>query len=831
MPSLPFHTHTFTIPTATGAEIAAGARDDVAITPAVFPAGVQANVPVYDAADTITSVPASVTSFVTHGKATAGDRAGGEYIEGGTGPGAKTIGARSFHILPSHETISLRRAGIVPNDESAASANRTTLDALTTWCEAQKIDIEVDKATFYVTANNGLSTGWNIYPASGTGFLRVFGHGDDSVIKRAGSATLAASSALVWLYANANGKLNLENFLIDGNEANQPYDGGDLYLHEQSSNLRMRTAAIAGTFDALELYGMRMTGCVGDGFLAAASINRFVADDFKAYGRTRRVRSDIQLSRIPLVSCVVNNAEIDAFEMEPSFTNLTHQMFLSQMLVRGAFDLAGNVSGDPNPANILGTDIVALNTEGIGLNIVNMFRVKGRFKDCILTNIDRLQRCQVEFQGGEIRLRASETYTASAQPLAIWHDSANSYVKFNRTHFRLESGVSVQTGFYVQPSTAHTDLTRVMEFNNCTTDGVLDHFLAGDVYGTVTIRGGNPAATRAVISVAGSTITKENIYLEPTAEWSSAYLLRIPSAVTVTTPGDCVVAVAGEFASAKMLPIEHWSVGSITIAAGNVSNGDTVTINGHAITFVTSGAVGPQVNIGAEYLATTIALVNYINSHRADCGVSASGSSSSGIISLTAVTAGSAGNVTLAESGANITVSGGALTGGGTATTGTAITWRNTARMIVPSTPAAVIKGFPGLTSKLDMPSYGSLKEWTYEPTLAQVGRYNDSALWREATPTPAFATFTDLDTTPSVAGGRRFKASNTGATVVTALDSGVEGQEVTIVFTTANTTIDFTGTTLKGNAGVDWVPAANDHMTCVFDGTNWFCNVSDNSA
>ncbi|TJV27687.1 MAG: hypothetical protein E5Y16_26845 [Mesorhizobium sp.] len=151
--------------------------------------------------------------------------------------------------------------------------------------------------------------------------------------------------------------------------------------------------------------------------------------------------------------------------------------------------------------------------------------------------------------------------------------------------------------------------------------------------------------------------------------------------------------------------------------------------------------------------------------------------------------------------------------------------------MVVPSTPAATIKGVPGLAAKLDMPSYGGLKAWTYEPTLAQVGRYNDSALWREVAPTPAFATFTDLDTTPSVAGGRRFKASNTVATTITALDGGFEGQEVTVVFTTANTTVDFTGTTLKGNAGVDWVPAANDHMTCVFDGANWFCNVSDNSA
>jgi hypothetical protein len=94
-----------------------------------------------------------------------------------------------------------------------------------------------------------------------------------------------------------------------------------------------------------------------------------------------------------------------------------------------------------------------------------------------------------------------------------------------------------------------------------------------------------------------------------------------------------------------------------------------------------------------------------------------------------------------------------------------------------------------------------------------------------------AFQTFTDQDATPSVANGRNFKAANTVATTITAFDSGFNGQEINVVFTTANTTIDFTGTALEGNAGSDWAPAANDHMTCIYDGTNWFCRISDNSA
>lgn len=90
---------------------------------------------------------------------------------------------------------------------------------------------------------------------------------------------------------------------------------------------------------------------------------------------------------------------------------------------------------------------------------------------------------------------------------------------------------------------------------------------------------------------------------------------------------------------------------------------------------------------------------------------------------------------------------------------------------------------------------------------------------------------FTDGDATPSVGGYNTYKTANTGGTTITMLDGNVQGKKVTIIFGDANTTIDFTGTNLKGNSGVDWTPATNDHMECVYDGTNWYCNVSDNTA
>ena len=87
----------------------------------------------------------------------------------------------------------------------------------------------------------------------------------------------------------------------------------------------------------------------------------------------------------------------------------------------------------------------------------------------------------------------------------------------------------------------------------------------------------------------------------------------------------------------------------------------------------------------------------------------------------------------------------------------------------------------------------------------------------------------TDGDTTPNISQGDFYKTTNTAPTIISALDGGIEGDEKTIIFRDNNTTIDFTGTTLNGNNNTDWTPANFDHMVCIFDGTNWYCNVSIN--
>ena len=91
------------------------------------------------------------------------------------------------------------------------------------------------------------------------------------------------------------------------------------------------------------------------------------------------------------------------------------------------------------------------------------------------------------------------------------------------------------------------------------------------------------------------------------------------------------------------------------------------------------------------------------------------------------------------------------------------------------------------------------------------------------------FIVFQDGDATPSVGGGRRFRTANTSATVITDLDAGKQGQDIIIIIGDANTTIDFSGTSLDGNGSVDWTPGTGDFLRCVKNSDDtWKCQVTE---
>lgn len=99
------------------------------------------------------------------------------------------------------------------------------------------------------------------------------------------------------------------------------------------------------------------------------------------------------------------------------------------------------------------------------------------------------------------------------------------------------------------------------------------------------------------------------------------------------------------------------AVGTITFT-GNVSNNDTVTLAGVAITFVTGTPSGSQVKIGASQAATMTNLIAFINAGGSSgniAGVCTAKLNSANVIGLTSVAPGIVGNfITLTKSAANI---------------------------------------------------------------------------------------------------------------------------------------------------------------------------------
>lgn len=97
--------------------------------------------------------------------------------------------------------------------------------------------------------------------------------------------------------------------------------------------------------------------------------------------------------------------------------------------------------------------------------------------------------------------------------------------------------------------------------------------------------------------------------------------------------------------------------GTITFAA-NPSANDTVTVGTTTLTFKSATPGENEVLIGSDVAATIDNVIDALPD-------SVTGSKSAGVLTITAATAGTAGNsIALAKSGSNITVSGATLAGG-----------------------------------------------------------------------------------------------------------------------------------------------------------------------
>ena len=87
-------------------------------------------------------------------------------------------------------------------------------------------------------------------------------------------------------------------------------------------------------------------------------------------------------------------------------------------------------------------------------------------------------------------------------------------------------------------------------------------------------------------------------------------------------------------------------------------------------------------------------------------------------------------------------------------------------------------------------------------------------------------ATLAANSATPSVLNRILCVTANTLATAITNFTDGVQGQDIAVRVNDANTTFDFSSSSLKGNNGVDFAAASGDMVFCKKVGANWYCTI-----
>lgn len=196
-----------------------------------------------------------------------------------------------------------------------------------------------------------------------------------------------------------------------------------------------------------------------------------------------------------------------------------------------------------------------------------------------------------------------------------------------------------------EPSLLYTALTAI-------TTGAFSLFIAGVPY---TISGLNFSSITNLNGAASVIQTALQVALASTlCVWNGTYFQFVITAPTTGAASTITKATA---------PTASGSL----IFAGQPSNNDVFTVNGTAVTFVTSGATGNQVNIGASEAATVNALAAFLNAS-ADVNISKMTYVSDGVSKVYCISkvTGTAGNAyTLVKTtGTNLSVSGATLSGG-----------------------------------------------------------------------------------------------------------------------------------------------------------------------
>ncbi len=474
--------------------------------------------------------------------------------------------------------FNIRQFGVMPSQ--TGTVNRTQFNLCTAAAVTAVGAVYVPAGTYDILANNGTTSGCTIANAANQS-LMIYGDGKASVLRRESTSTLTDSSSIFRLQTATGNSYSFKDLLFDGNESNCPIDEGqtfagdgvtvafnyvstaqlsaswivsgvesvhpqvdhtgvspnwtatflrapavgttvrlsELYTYEHCANVAMTGSS--GLTESVSFDNVYMTGIIGDGFYMNVQFKRLHINNWISYGRTRRVRADIQFSRIPTISSNLNNVTCDALESEPFGTVSTHTWNMNNILCRGALDLAG----DTVNANITATNVRQLGTYGVGLPICNLYAVKGFFTNCYFAKISRIQRCFTKFDQCHFQVSEGKVVIGEADYIQVWHDVAGAYIEVKNSTFDVDAGVT--TGYYITPSVATADATRLISIADCRTLTTLDYFMTVNRMGSVVLDGGSLSGTTAVILISNVPTYACNVDIRNPQRWTGGAIMSL----------------------------------------------------------------------------------------------------------------------------------------------------------------------------------------------------------------------------------------------------------------------------------------------------------------
>jgi hypothetical protein len=416
--------------------------------------------------------------------------------------------------------------GAVSNDPRFAIPNVRAFNAMAEQALAAGLEIVIPRGVWFLEANGAVGTGWDLRPGPVHPWV-VRGEGPLSLIRRAPTVSARNFSAMIRLWVTSGHEtFDLEGFAIDGNEQSFPYEPGKPYAYQQSHCVVLVSKSPDRAAARMKISDISLSGVVADGFKIGAQCDRFEALRITASGRVRRMRSDIQFSRIPRLA-TVTDCEVDAFESEPSRLVESALMQLKNVIARASFDLAGP---EGRPARRL--HVIAENCRGgmqrtsaSAATSTNFYRLEGTFTNCAfatspardVVHSNVIRGSALRFQDSQFHVGPGFGAPSVATPLFAHFERAQDSVAFVGCRFAAARGVSGGSYLGVRGNSPPS----LVRLENCRTERALDTVIDLKGPARVQLAGGTLRARKALIAVAAKAAPKSDLRFDRDGNWAA----------------------------------------------------------------------------------------------------------------------------------------------------------------------------------------------------------------------------------------------------------------------------------------------------------------------